>query len=170
MNIFRRVWDSMGLGENYDDSEFDYEYAEGDFVQDGQGADMLPPQDRAAPPSNVIGLPNRTPGKTEMVLMQPKTFAEIPQAVNLLRERKSVILNLSSMDPDQAQRSVDFVAGGVFAIDGHQERLGENIFLFTPHVVQITAFAAGTHAPAMAPPPVSPSILSPESLYSQFQR
>jgi cell division inhibitor SepF len=42
------------------------------------------------------------------------------------------------MDPDQAQRAVDFVAGGTFAIDGHQERVGESIFLFAPSCVTVT--------------------------------
>ena len=45
------------------------------------------------------------------------------------------------MDPDQAQRAVDFVAGGTFAIDGHQERIGESIFLFTPSCVQVSTQA-----------------------------
>jgi len=42
------------------------------------------------------------------------------------------------MEPDQAQRAVDFVAGGTFAIDGHQERVGESIFLFAPSCVTVT--------------------------------
>jgi cell division inhibitor SepF len=53
-----------------------------------------------------------------------------------------VILNLTMMDPDQAQRAVDFVAGGTFAIDGHQERVGESIFLFAPSCVTVTTTGA----------------------------
>ena len=68
--------------------------------------------------------------------MEPRSFEEMPQAIQALRERKSVVLNLTIMDPDQAQRAVDFVAGGTYAIDGHQERIGESIFLFTPNCVQ----------------------------------
>ena len=43
------------------------------------------------------------------------------------------------MDPDQAQRAVDFVAGGTYAIDGHQERVGESIFLFAPSCVNVSS-------------------------------
>jgi cell division inhibitor SepF len=39
---------------------------------------------------------------------------------------------------EEAQRSVDFVAGGTYAIDGHYERIGDNIFLFTPNCVQVS--------------------------------
>jgi len=52
-------------------------------------------------------------------------------------------LNLTIMDPDQAQRAVDFVAGGTYAIDGHQERIGESIFLFTPSCVQVSTQLGG---------------------------
>jgi cell division inhibitor SepF len=63
----------------------------------------------------------------------------MPRAIQALRERKTVILNLTMMEPDQAQRAVDFVAGGTYAIDGHQERVGESIFLFAPSCVTVTA-------------------------------
>ena len=48
-------------------------------------------------------------------------------------------LNLTMMDPDQAQRAVDFIAGGTYAIDGHLERVGESIFLFAPSCVNVTS-------------------------------
>ncbi|MFM7324901.1 MAG: cell division protein SepF, partial [Nodosilinea sp.] len=89
-------------------------------------------------PSNVIGMPGAMNGTSEVVVMEPRSFEEMPQAIQALRERKSVVLNLTIMDPDQAQRAVDFVAGGTYAIDGHQERIGESIFLFTPNCVQVS--------------------------------
>ena len=74
----------------------------------------------------------------EVVIMKAHEFEEMPQVIQLLRERKSVLLDLTIMDPEQAQRAVDFVAGGTYAIDGHQERVGERIFLFTPICVRVT--------------------------------
>ena len=88
--------------------------------------------------SNVIGMPGAVNGISEVVVMEPRSFEEMPQVIQALRERKSVVLNLTIMDPDQAQRAVDFVAGGTYAIDGHQERIGESIFLFTPSCVQVS--------------------------------
>jgi cell division inhibitor SepF len=82
----------------------------------------------------------------------------MPQAIQALRERKSVVLNLTMMDPDQAQRAVDFVAGGTYAIDGHQERVGESIFLFTPNCVAVvTQQGAEGAAPQAAPQPARPA-------------
>ena len=84
--------------------------------------------------TNVIGMPGITSAAAEVCLMEPRSFDEMPRAIQALRERKTVILNLTMMEPDQAQRAVDFVAGGTFAIDGHQERVGESIFFSPPAV------------------------------------
>ena len=89
--------------------------------------------------SNVVGMPGISNLSSEVNLMEPRSFDEMPQAIQALRERKTVILNLTMMDPDQAQRAVDFVAGGTYAIDGHQERVGESIFLFAPSCVNVTS-------------------------------
>ena len=89
--------------------------------------------------SNVVGMPGISNSASEVSLMEPRSFDEMPQAIQALRERKTVILNLTMMDPDQAQRAVDFVAGGTYAIDGHQERVGESIFLFAPSCVNVTS-------------------------------
>ncbi len=88
--------------------------------------------------SNVVGMPGISNLSSEVSLMEPRSFDEMPHAIQALRERKTVILNLTMMDPDQAQRAVDFVAGGTYAIDGHQERVGESIFLFAPSCVNVT--------------------------------
>ncbi|WP_066377135.1 MULTISPECIES: cell division protein SepF [unclassified Anabaena] len=104
---------------------------------------------------NVIGMPGAINGISEVLVLEPRTFEEMPQAIQALRERKSVVLNLTIMDPDQAQRAVDFVAGGTYALDGHQERIGESIFLFTPSCVQVSTQGGVIHE--VPQPPVRPS-------------
>jgi cell division inhibitor SepF len=103
--------------------------------------------------TNVIGMPGLSTAVAEVFLMEPRSFDEMHRAIQALRERKTVILNLTMMEPDQAQRAVDFVAGGTFAIDGHQERVGESIFLFAPSCVTVTT--AGSEESAS--PTVVPS-------------
>ena len=112
--------------------------------------------------SNVVGMPGISNSSSEVSLMEPRSFDEMPQAIQALRERKTVILNLTMMDPDQAQRAVDFVAGGTFAIDGHQERVGESIFLFAPSCVNVTS----SFPEEASPSNVSVNEASPYSLES----
>jgi len=88
--------------------------------------------------NNVIGLPNAN-AQGEVLVVEPKDFDEAPRLVQYLRERRSVVLNLNLMDPEKAQRTVDVIAGATYALDGHQQRLGDGIFLFTPRSVQITS-------------------------------
>ena len=92
-------------------------------------------------PSNVIGMPGLTNGNSEVVVIEPHSFEEMPQVILALRERKSVVLNLNVMNPEEAQRAVDFIAGGTYAMDGHQERVGESIFLFTPSSVKVSSLS-----------------------------
>lgn len=94
--------------------------------------------------SNVIGMPIAG-GITEVIVIEPHSFEEMPQVIQALRERKSVVLNLNIMDPEEAQRAVDFVAGGTYAMDGHQERVGESIFLFTPSCVKVSTLSGILH-------------------------
>jgi cell division inhibitor SepF len=172
-NIFNKLRDFVGFNEPVD---YEYEYDEMDgeeyqqlyqqenpqpvqaAVQDDDQRARRRFRDRpmmstdagvGAAMNNVIGMPGAVNGISEVVVMEPRSFEEMPQAIQALRERKSVVLNLTIMDPDQAQRAVDFVAGGTYAIDGHQERIGESIFLFTPSCVQVSTHGAnnGYEAP-----------------------
>ena len=87
---------------------------------------------------NIIGLP-ATPS-SEVVVIEPRSFDEALAILDNLRSRKAVILNLMGLAPDQSQRLVDFVSGACHALDGHQEKIGESIFLFTPSNVVINTF------------------------------
>ena len=90
-----------------------------------------PPQ----PPASFAPDPGRW--GAEVMVMQPSHFEGVQEAVLALRDHATVLLNLSSLPADQAQRAADFMAGGAFALDGQQERLGERVFLFAPHFVQL---------------------------------
>ncbi|MBD2771085.1 cell division protein SepF [Iningainema tapete] len=117
------------------------------------------------PMNNVIGMPGAINGISEVLVIEPRTFEEMPQAIQALRERKSVVLNLTIMDPDQAQRAVDFVAGGTYALDGHQERIGESIFLFTPSCVQVSTQTGVIHE--VPQPPVRQRTTSASPAWGQ---
>lgn len=89
--------------------------------------------------SNIISMtPNAS--TSEMIISEPKSFDEAATIVESLRAIKSVIINLINMiDKDQAQRLVDFVAGATYAIDGHQQKIGDGIFIFTPRNILINS-------------------------------
>lgn len=90
--------------------------------------------------NKVVGMPGIN-NNAEVTVIEPQSFEEMPQVISALRDRKSVVLNLNMMNPEEAQRAVDFVAGGTYAMDGHQERVGESIFLFTPSCVKVSTLS-----------------------------
>ena len=148
MSLFSRLR-AVVSGDDYLDGDYDdLDYDAGDVgapaaaTTRSSGALAISPDFNVADDpfagTNVIGLPGISSSVAEVFLMEPRSFDEMPRAIQALRERKTVILNLTMMEPDQAQRAVDFVAGGTFAIDGHQERVGESIFLFAPSCVTVT--------------------------------
>ncbi|MEO0489156.1 MAG: cell division protein SepF [Cyanobacteria bacterium P01_A01_bin.123] len=177
-NLFSKLRDFVGLN---DPADYEYEYDEMDgeeyqnlYQEENTQPEptpqlqeeprvrrrvrerMNPPEPGMTPMNNVIGMPGAMNGVSEVVVMEPRSFEEMPQAIQALRERKSVVLNLTIMDPDQAQRAVDFVAGGTYAMDGHQERIGESIFLFTPNCVQVSTPAEFEDEIPMAQPQTVP--------------
>jgi cell division inhibitor SepF len=73
----------------------------------------------------------------EVVVLSPTRFDQGSEAVLAVQQQRTVVLHLGGMDPQEAQRTIDFVSGGVFAMDGQSERLGEAVFLFAPALVSI---------------------------------
>ncbi|MBO8231447.1 cell division protein SepF [Prochlorococcus marinus str. MU1402] len=151
MSLISRL-KAVVAGDEYLEDDFDdLDYASGDelndvndFKQNHKNSNILANSNpfefmNNNRSSKVVGMPGISNSSSEVSLMEPRSFDEMPQAIQALRERKTVILNLTMMDPDQAQRAVDFIAGGTYAIDGHQERVGESIFLFAPSCVNVTS-------------------------------
>ena len=146
VSIFSRL-KRVVAGDEYleDDYDTELEYDEGIEPEDSsleRGGAIAPlgtfDDSESFSGTNVIGMPGISSSAAEVIVMEPRSFDEMPKAIQALRERKTIIHNLTMMEPDQAQRAVDFVAGGTFAIDGHQERVGESIFLFAPSCVTVT--------------------------------
>lgn len=86
----------------------------------------------------VVAHPNATKAY-EVKVIEPRSYEESLEIVNSLRDKKTVILNLHLLDAEQSQRIVDFLSGATHAIDGHQQRVGEGVFIFTPQNVSISA-------------------------------
>lgn len=74
---------------------------------------------------------------SEVVILEPQSFSEIPSVVQILRNNQVVVLNLVKMNSEEAQRSVDFIAGGAYMCQGYLEKIDVNIFLCTPYHTNI---------------------------------
>ena len=74
-------------------------------------------------------------------LFEPRIYGDAREITNQLLNGEATIINFSQMDPKVAIKTVDFLKGAVFAMDGEIQRIGEQIFLCTPKNFDVTGKA-----------------------------
>ncbi len=75
----------------------------------------------------------------KLVVIEPKGFEECPRLVDSLKSRKPVIINLEKLESDTARKIFDFMSGATYALNGNVQKVANNIFVFAPENVDITA-------------------------------
>ena len=152
---FKSFW--FGPADNYDREDFEdlFETSDEVYATNGQLALEAAPVDQVKPirgavsnqgySSKVVDHPSAAPS-SEVLVIEPRQFEESIEIVEHLRSRKSVLLNLHMLDNDNSQRVVDFLSGACHAIDGHQQRIGDGVFLFAPASVVISSESTSSKA------------------------
>ncbi|MDV2997910.1 MAG: Cell division protein SepF [Chroococcidiopsis sp. SAG 2025] len=75
--------------------------------------------------------------RLQVVVMQLQSFEQVTQAVQVLWQGQTLILDMTQIDVIQAQRAVDFVAGANYSMNGQQQHLAPGLFLFAPQGVRL---------------------------------
>ena len=134
--LMNKVWDLFGMdtaeAEDYeDDNVYDYQDEE-EVVEDKKLFG------RKNNNNKVVNMPQTSGQAIKMVISQPTTFEQSDEICAFLKERKSVIVNLEYVNKDVARRIVDFISGGVYALDGYIQKVSNSIFLVAPSNYEIT--------------------------------
>lgn len=74
---------------------------------------------------------------TKMVLFEPRSFEEAEEVARHLKERRAAVVNLHRLQREYAQRTIDFLTGVVFALDGTIQKIGHNVILCTPATIGV---------------------------------
>jgi cell division inhibitor SepF len=72
-----------------------------------------------------------------MVLFEPRSFDEAEDIARYLKNQKAAVVNLHRLNRDYAQRSIDFLTGVIFALDGSIQKIGHNVILCTPKSIGV---------------------------------
>ena len=108
---------------------------------EGYGEDATYPQDETKPISkyeNPVNAKVKTvPTDTKMVLFEPRSFEEAEEIASHLKQRRAAVVNLHRLSRDYAQRTIDFLAGSVFALDGKIQKIGQNVILCSPRSIGV---------------------------------
>lgn len=79
----------------------------------------------------------RIPNDTKMVLFEPRSFEESEEVARYLKDKRAAVVNLHRLQRDYAQRTIDFLTGVVFALDGSIQKIGHNVILCTPQTIGV---------------------------------
>ena len=131
--IMNKVWNLFGMDpaedreEEYEDEE--YENQEEDYEEEDK-------RTWGRKNNKVVAMPQIQ--QVKMVISQPTGFEQSEGICDLLKEKKSVIVNLEYVNKDVARRIVDVISGAVHALDGHIQKVSNSIFLIAPYNYDIT--------------------------------
>ncbi len=134
----------LGLNTNDDDYEEEYENTEevveepvkparaGYFARRNmdKAEEVTTKQPKILPMnSNISG--------SKMVITQPACFDDVKEIGEHLKSKKSVIVNLETVNKEDHRRIVDFISGATFVLDGSVQKISSLIYLITPKTIEI---------------------------------
>ena len=129
--IMEKVWGLFGMDtaeekEENLDNNYDVEEENENEIEDSEDRKIWGRKN-----SKVVSMPQVQ--QVKMVISQPTTFEQSEYICDLLKEKKSIIVNLEYVNKDIARRIVDVVSGAVHALDGHIKKISNSIFLVAPY-------------------------------------
>ncbi len=122
-------WFGMDQSEDRDDDTEEYEDPEVEEVDLEEEED----QDERklwGRKNKVVNMPQVQ--QVKVVISQPTNFDQAFNICDLLKQKKSVIVNLEYISKEDARRIIDVVYGAVLALDGHMEKISTYIVLVAP--------------------------------------
>jgi len=79
-----------------------------------------------------------TPKGLEVCIMKPTSFEDSQEICDTLLTGRATVINLEGFDDKLAQRTMDFISGSVYAINGKLHRISNCIFIVSPDTVDIS--------------------------------
>lgn len=134
--IMEKVWGFLGMEPEQENNE---ELENEDYIETNEMQDQDDEDDRRVwnrRGNKVVSMPQTQ--QVKMVICQPTTFEQSENICTLLKEKKSIIVNLEYVNKDIARRIVDVVSGAVHALDGNLQKVSNSIFLVAPYNYDIT--------------------------------
>mgnify|MGYP000623956771 CR=1 FL=1 len=133
--LMNKVWDLFGM-----DSADQEEYEDENIYDYGNNEEEEEDNKKLFGRKNnkIVSMPQAQGQAIKMVISQPTTFEQSDEICSFLKEKKSIIVNLEYVNKDVARRIVDFISGGVYALDGYIQKVSNSIFLVAPSNYEIT--------------------------------
>lgn len=69
---------------------------------------------------------------TPVQIRRPRSFSDIEEIIDKLKENKPVIVYLNELKDETAKRVLDILSGAIYALSGGLCELENNMYIFTP--------------------------------------
>lgn len=86
--------------------------------------------------NNVVSI--KTNSAPKVLLKKPIEIQDVLELVDAVKSRKIVVMNIVDVEPRLAQRMIDYVVGGCYALNGSFQEIDKSIYLVAPENVEIT--------------------------------
>ena len=70
--------------------------------------------------------------ESNIIMVEPKTFKDVQQAIDYLKQGQIVQLNLGSINEADSTRILDFLSGAIYGVNGSIHRWHGDLFLLAP--------------------------------------
>lgn len=87
-----------------------------------------------------------------LYIVEPENFDQVREAADMLKDKKSVIINLEEVEYEDARKIIDFMSGNVYALGGTVHKISASIILFAPDTMAVENLKSPqTTAPSFPP-------------------
>jgi cell division inhibitor SepF len=74
-----------------------------------------------------------------LIVSNPDSFLESEEIGRHLKNKRPIVVNLEGMNSEEAKRTVDFLSGVIFALNGSSQKISHHIFVFVPSGVTLNS-------------------------------
>jgi cell division inhibitor SepF len=79
-----------------------------------------------------INFSQSTQNGVPVQIRRPKSFEDIEEIIDSLKQNKTVIVYLNEINPDTLTRVLDILSGAIYALSGGMAELEKEMYVFTP--------------------------------------
>lgn len=135
-NLFNKLRDVM-LGDGaYEDETWEGEEERIEEEPKVRNIESARPYSKRNGSNKVVSMHANV--QMEVVVTAPENLEEAGEICDYFKEKKTVIVNLESIEHETAQRISDFLCGACYALDGSIQLISDDIFIIGPVNVDIT--------------------------------
>lgn len=134
--FFKPINKMMGAIGLIEEDEDENDVIEDDDENEDDDTDYEEPEIVNSRKNNVVSI--KTNSAPKVILKKPREIQDVLEVVDAVKSKRIVIMNIVEAEPRLAQRMIDYVVGGCYALNGSFQEIGKSIYLVAPENVEIS--------------------------------